>query len=201
MIISFFFFLVRWSLNIKNHNSTTIMSKTMKHKEECNTWDIYSHRKKWQKVQSVQVSHSVVSDSLWPHGLEHTRPPCSPPTPRNCSNSYPLSWWCHPTIFLCCPLFLLPLIFPSIRVFPNNSVLHIRLPKYWNFTFSISPSNEYSGLISFRIDWLDLFAVQGTLKSLLRHHSSKAPILPCSAFFIAQLSQSIRDYWKNHSFE
>ena len=200
MIISFFF-LVRWSLNIKNHNSTTIMSKTMKYKEECNTWDIYSHRKKWQKVQSVQVSHSVVSDSLWPHGLEHTRPPCSPPTPRNCSNSYPLSWWCHPTIFLSCPLFLLPLIFPSIRVFSNNSVLHIRLPKYWNFTFSISPSNEYSGLISFRIDWLDLFAVQRTLKSLLRHHSSKAPILRCSAFFIAQLSQSIRDYWKNHSFE
>ena len=160
----------------------------MKHKEECNTWEIYSHRKKWQKFQSVQVSHSVVSDSLWPHGLEHTRPHCSPPTPRNCSNSYPSSRWCHPTIFLCRSLFLLPLTFPSIRVFSNNSVLHIRLPKYWNFTFSISPSNEYSGLISFRVDWFDLLAVQGTLKSLLQHHSSKTSILQCSAFFMVQFS-------------
>ena len=89
---------------------------------------------------------------------------------------------------LCRPLLLLPSIFPSIRVFSNESVLHIRLPKYWSFSFSISPSNEYSGLISFRIDWLDLLAVQGTLKSLLQHHSSKASILQCSAFFIFQLS-------------
>ena len=88
-----------------------------------------------------------------------------------------------------CYLILLPLsIFPSIRVFSNKSVFHIRWPKYWSFSFSISPSNEYSGLISFRIDWLDLLAVQGTLKSLLQHHSSKASILQSSAFFIVQLS-------------
>ena len=91
-------------------------------------------------------------------------------------------------LILCHPLLLLPSIFPSIRVFSNESALHIRWPKYWSFSFSISPSNEYSGLISFRIDCLDLLAVQGTLKSLLQHHSSKASILWCSAFFMVQLS-------------
>ena len=91
-------------------------------------------------------------------------------------------------LILCGPLFLLPSIIPSFRVFSNESVLHMRWPKSWSFRFSISPSNEYSGLISFRIDWLDLFAVQGTLKSLLQHHSSKASILRCSAFFIVHLS-------------
>ena len=90
-------------------------------------------------------------------------------------------------LILCCPLLPLPSIFPSIRVFSNESALCIRWPKYWSFSFSISPSNEYSGLISFRVDWFDL-AVQGTLKCLLQHHSSKAPILPCSAFFMVQLS-------------
>ena len=89
---------------------------------------------------------------------------------------------------ICCPLLLPPSIFPSIRVFSNESVLRIRWPEYWSFSFNISPSNEYSGLISFMVDWLDLLAVQGTLKSLLQHHSSKASILWCSAFFIAQLS-------------
>ena len=93
-------------------------------------------------------------------------------------------------LILCCPLLLLPSIFPSITVCSNESVLHIRWPKYWSFSFSISPSNEYSGLISFTMDWLDLLAVQGTLKSLLQHHSSKASILRCSAFFIVQLSYS-----------
>ena len=93
-------------------------------------------------------------------------------------------------LILCCPLLFLPSIFSSIRVFSNESVLHIRWPKYWSFSFSISPSNEYSGLISFRIDWFDPLAVQGTLKSLLQHHSSKASILSCSAFFIVQLSHS-----------
>ena len=88
----------------------------------------------------------------------------------------------------CRPLLLLPSIFPSIRVFSNEPVLHIRWPKYWSFSFSISPSNEYSGLVSFRMDWLDLLAVQGTLKSLLQHHSSKASILQHSSFFIVQLS-------------
>ena len=91
-------------------------------------------------------------------------------------------------LILCCPLLLQLSIFPSIRVFSNQSVLRIRWPNYWSFSFSISPSNEYSGMISFRMDWLDLLAVQGTLKSLLQHHSSKAAILPRSAFFIVQLS-------------
>ena len=91
-------------------------------------------------------------------------------------------------LILCCPLLLLPSIFPIIRVFSNESALRIRWPKYWSFSFSISPSNEHPGLISFRMDWLDLLAVQGTLKSLLQQHSSKASILQCSAFFIVQLS-------------
>ena len=91
-------------------------------------------------------------------------------------------------LMLCCPLLLLASIFPNIRVFSNESTLHMRWPEYWSFSFSISPSNEYPGLISFRIDWLDLLAVQGTLKSLLQHHSLEASILRCSAFFIVQLS-------------
>ena len=91
-------------------------------------------------------------------------------------------------LILCCPLLLPPSIFPSMRVFSNESTLRMRWPKYWSFSFSISPSNEYSGLISYRIDWFDFFAVQGTLKSLLQHHSSKASILRRSAFFLAHLS-------------
>ena len=130
-----------------------------------------------------------MSASLQPQGLQHARPPCPSPTPRACSNSCPLSWWCHPTIIILChPLLLLSSIFPRIRVFSNESVLCIRWPNYWNFSFSISPSNEYSGLISFRMDWLDFLAVQGILKSLLQHHSSKASILLHSAFFTVQLS-------------
>ena len=117
-----------------------------------------------------------MSDWLWPHGLQHARPPCPSPTPRVYSNSCPLSRWCHPTI--------LPSVFPSITVFSKESVLHIRWPKYWSFSFSIISSNEYSGLISFRMDWMDLLAVQVTLQ----HHSSKASIFRCSAFFIVQLS-------------
>ena len=102
-------------------------------------------------------------------------------------------------LILYCHLLLLPSIFPSIRVFSNESVLHVRWPKYWSFSFSISPSNEYSGLISCRMDWFTLLAVQWTLKSLLQHHSSKASILRCSAFFIVQLSHP--DYWKSHSLD
>ena len=107
-----------------------------------------------------QFSWSVVSDSLWPHEPQHARPPCPSPTPRVHPNSCPLSRWCHPTISssVVCPLLLLPSIFPSIRVFSNESALHIRWPKYWSFTFSISPSKEHPGLISFRMDWLDLLA-------------------------------------------
>ena len=137
---------------------------------------------------SVQFSHSVMSDSLQPRGLQHARPPCPSPTPRVYSNSCPLSQWWHPTISSSHPLLLLPIVFSSIRVFSNESVLRIRWPKYWSFSFSINPSNKYSGLISFRMDWLGLLAVQGTLKSLLQHHSSKASILWHSAFFIIQLS-------------
>ena len=126
-----------------------------------------------------------MSDSLQPHESQHTRPPCPSPTPvlKSCSSSQ----WCHPAI-LCRPLLLLPPIPPSIRVFSNESTLRMRWPKYWSFSFSISPSSEHSGLISFRMDWMDLLAVQGTLKSLLQHHSSKTSIFWRSAFFIVQLS-------------
>ena len=103
-------------------------------------------------------------------------------------------------LILCYPLLLLPSIFPSIRVFSNESVLPIRWPKNWSFSFSINPSNEHSGLISFRVDWLDLLAVQGTLKSLLQNYSSEASILQCSAFFMVQLSHPYMN-WRNHSFD
>ena len=129
-----------------------------------------------------------MSDSLQPHGLQQARLPCPSPTPRAYSNSCSLCRFCHPTTSSSVVPFLLPSIFPSIRVFSNESVLYIRWPKYWSFSFSISSSNEYSGLISFRLDWLDLLACQGTLKSLLQHHSSKTSILQHSAFFIVQFS-------------
>ena len=104
-------------------------------------------------------------------------------------------------LVLCRPLLLPPSIFPSIRVFSSESLFHVRWPKYWSFSFSISPSNEYSGLVFFKIDWLDLLAVQGTLESLLQHHSSKASVLLWSAFFIVQLSHPYMITGKNHSFE
>ena len=138
--------------------------------------------------ESVQLSCSIMSNSLWPHELQHARPPCPSPTPGVHPNPCPLSQWCHPAISSCHPLLLLPSIFPSIRVFSNESALGIRWPNYGSFRFNISLSNEQSGLISFRVDWLDLLAVQETLKSLLQHHSSKASVLQCSAFFIVQLS-------------
>ena len=130
-------------------------------------------------------SHSVMSDSLQPHGRQHTRLSCPSPSPEVSSNSCPLSQWCHPTILSCQPLLLLPLFFPSSRVFSKESDLHSRWPKYRSF--SIAPSNEY-WLISFRIDWLDLLVVQGTLKGLLQQHYSKASILWCSDFFMVELS-------------
>ena len=132
---------------------------------------------------SVQFSHSVMSDSLWPHGLQHARPPCPSLTPEAYSNSYPSCQWCHPTISSS----VIPFSF-CLQSFPSESVLHITWPKYWGFSFNVSSSSEYSELTSFRMDWLDLLAVQGTLKSLLQHHSSKALILRHSAFFIVQLS-------------
>ena len=146
-----------------------------------------------------------MSNSLPPHGLWHARLPCPSVSPGVCSNSCPLSKWCHPTI-LCYPL-LLPSIFPSIRVFSNESALHIRWPKNWSFSFS--PSNEYSGLISFRVDWFDLLEVQGTQESsptpqfksinskkkIKKHHSSVINLLYCPTLI------SIHDYWKSHSFD
>ena len=141
-------------------------------------------------MRKIQFSHSVVSNSLWPHGLQQARPPCPSPTSGVYSNSCPLSWWCHSNHLILCRPLLPPSVFPNIRVFSDESTLHMRWPKYWSFSFRISPSNEYSGLIAFRMDWLDLLAVQGTLKSLLQHHSSKALILRCSAFFIVQLSHT-----------
>ena len=142
-----------------------------------------------ENVVVAQVSHSLVSNSLQPHGLQHARLPSPSLSPRVCSNSCPLSQQCHPTISTCViPFFFLPSVFPNIRVFSNELALHIRWPKYWSF--SISPSNNYSGLISFRIDCFDLFSVQRTLKSLLQHHSSKASFLRYSVFCMVQLSHA-----------
>ena len=120
----------------------------------------------------------------------------SPPKPMFIESVMPSN---H--LILCCSLLLLPSIFPSIRVFSNESAFHIRWPKYWSFSFKISPTDEHPGLISFRMDWLDLLAVQGTLKSLLQHRSSKASILLCSAFFIVQLSHPYMTTGKNHSLD
>ena len=129
-----------------------------------------------------------MSNSLPPHGLQHTRLSCLSPTPGACSNLSIESVMPSSHLILCHPLLLLPSVFPSIRVFSKESVLRIRWPKYYSFSFNLSPSNEYSGLISFRDNWLDLLAVQGNLKSPLQYHSSKASIFQHSAFFIVQLS-------------
>ena len=137
---------------------------------------------------SVQFSRSVVSDSLQPHGLQHARPPCPSRTPGVYPNPCQWSRWCHPTISSSVvPFSSCPQSFPASG-FSNESALCIRWPKYWGFSFNINPSNEHPGLISFRVDWLDLLAVQGTLKSLLQHHHSKPSVLRCSAFFIVQFS-------------
>ena len=125
---------------------------------------------------SVQFSHSVMSKSLWPHGLQHIRLSCPSPTPRACSNSCPLSWWCHLTMLSSEIPFSCLQSFPASRSFQMTQFFTSGGQSI-GFSFSVSPSNEYSGLISFRMDWLDLLAVQGTLKSLLQHHCSKATIL------------------------
>ena len=177
-------------------------------------------------VSSVQFSHSVVSDSLRPHGPQHARPPFSsvqllsrvwlfatpwtaarqasmsitnsrsPPKPMSIESVMPSS---H--LILCRPLLLLLSIFPSIRVFSNESALHNRWPKYWSFSFNISPSNEHPGLISFRMDWFDLLAVQGILKSLLQHHSLKASIPQALNLLYGPTFTSKHDYWKNCNFD
>ena len=139
---------------------------------------------------------SASSDSLWSHGLHHVRLPSPSLSPGICSNSCLLM---SNHLIFCCPL-LLPSVFSNIRIFSNELALCVRWPKCWSFSFSISPSNEYSGLISFRIDWFDLLVVHGTLKNLLQHHNSKASVLWHSAFFIVQLT-SAHDYWINHSFD
>ena len=137
---------------------------------------------------SVQFTRSVMSDTLRPHESQHARPPC----PSHSRSSLRLtsleSGMPSSHLILCRPLLLLPPVPPSIRVFSSESTLHIRWPKYWSFSFSIIPSNEHPGQISFRMDCLHLLAVQGTLKSLVQHHSSKASILWCSVFFTVQLS-------------
>ena len=129
-----------------------------------------------------------MSDSLRPHESKHARPPCPSPTPGVHSLTSIESVMPSSHLILCRPLLLLPPIPPSIRVFSSESTLRMRWPKYWSFSFSISPSNEQPALISFRMDWLDLLAVQGTFKILVQHYSSKASILWCSAFFTVQLS-------------
>ena len=144
------------------------------------------------QMRSDQISRSVLSDSLRPRESQHARPPCSSPTPGVHWDSRPSSQWCHPAIsssvvpFSSCPQSL-----PASEFFPISQ-LFMRCPKYWSFSFSIIPTKEHSGLISFTMDWLDLLAVQGTLKSLLQHHSSKASILWCSAFYTVQLSHLYR---------
>ena len=146
--------------------------------------------------KSVQFSCSVVSDSLWPHGMQYAMLPCPSPTPRACSNSCPSSWWCHPPIYSSVVPFSSHLeIFPASGSFQISQFFTSSSQSIWVLA---SASSEYSGLISFRMDWLDLLAVQGTLKSLLQHHSSKASILQCSAFFTVQLSHlylSLRLNW------
>ena len=141
----------------------------------------------WFQFSSVQLlSHVRLFETPWIAACQASLSIInsqSPPKPMSIESVMPSN---H--LILCHPLLLLPSIFPSIMVFSNESALHIRWPKYCSFSFDISPSNEHSGLISFRMDWLDILAVQGTLKSLLQHHSSKASILRCSAFFIVQLS-------------
>ena len=157
-------------------------------------------------VSSVQFSGLVMFslDSFQPHGLQHTKPSCSSPAPRACSNSCPLSWWCHPTIsnhlILCRPLLLLASIFPSIRVSSIESVLHIRWPKYWSFSFSISTSNEYSGLISFMIDWLDLCSPRDPQESSPTLQFKSTISLSLSFLYSPTLT-SIHDHWKNHSLD
>jgi len=128
----------------------------------------------------VQFSLVAQSNSLWPDGLQHSRLPCLSPTPGACSNICPSNQWCHPTFSSTIPF---SSSLPSFSASGSFPMSHIRWPKYWSFSFSISLSNEYSGLISFRMDWLDLLVVQGTLKSLLQHHSSKASILQCSTLW------------------
>ena len=152
------------------------------------SWTPYCQIQTYVCISSVQFSRSVMSNSLRPHESQHSRPACPSPTPGVHSHSRPSSRWCHPAIssfvipFSSCPKFL------PASVISNESTLCMRWPKYWCFSFSIIPSKEHPEVISFRMDWLDRLAVQGTLKGLLQHHTSKASVFQCSAFLTVQLS-------------
>ena len=154
------------------------------------------------QFSSVQFSRSVLPDSLRHHESQHARSPCPLPTPEVHSDSHPSIQWCHPAIsssvvpFSSCPQSL-----PESESFPMSQLFAWGSQKYWSLSFSIISSKEIPGLISFRMNWLHLLAVQGTLKSLLQHHSSKASILRHSAFFTVQLFTAIHDHWKNHSLD
>ena len=180
--------------NLENSAVATGMEKVIFHlnpkeeqTKECSNYhtiSLISHTSKFSSVQSLSPVLLFVTPWIAAHqaslSITNSR---SSPKPMSIESVMPSSY-----IILCCPLLLLPPIPPSIRVFSNESTLRMRWPKYWSFSFNITPSNKHPGLISFRMDWLDLLAVQGTLKSLLHHHSSKASILWCSAFFTVQLS-------------
>ena len=160
-------------------------------------WSEMSSLSSGESSSSGQFSHSVVSDSLQLHGLQHARPPCPSPPPGVHPNPCPLSRWCHPTTSSSVvPFSSCPQSFPVSGSFQMSQLFASGGQSYWSFSFNISPFNEHPGLISFRMDWLDLLAVEGTLKSLLQHHSSKASIVQCSALFIVQLSHPYMTTWK-----
>ena len=207
---------MRWLDSITNSTDMNL-SKLRDSVIDREAWHVAVHgvTKSWTQLSnwahalhlSDQFSRSVVSDSVWPHGLQHIRLPFLSPTPGACSNSCPLSWWCYPTISSSVMLFYFCFqSFPASGTFPMSRLLPIRWPKFWSFSLSISPSNEYSELISFRMDWFDLLAVQGTLKSLLQHHSSKASIIQHSAFLIECewephiIWSVLFQLWKNYIF-
>ena len=184
-----------------------IKSLLMKVKEESEKAGLKQHSKQNKKIMasslisSVQFSHSVMSDSLWPHGLQHARPPCPSPSPRVYSNSHPLSRWCRPTISTSAIPFSSSLqSFPASGSFPMNQFFTLGGQSIGVSASAISSYNEYSEFISFKIDCFDLLDIQGTLKSFLQHHSPKTSILWCLAFSVPTLT-SVHDYWKNHSFD
>ena len=162
------------------------MQQSTKDLHPCLIFYFCSHLRCLFSRLSIQFSAVQLRLTLWPHGLQHTRLPCPSPTQHDLAETlaHRVSDAIQPSL-LCHSLLLLPSVFPSIRVFSKESVLHIRWPRYWSFSFSISPSNV---LIFFRVDWFDILAVQGTLKSLLQYHSLKASILQCSAFLMVQIS-------------
>ena len=171
------------------HNNFRLLIQTLLDKSHFYREKPIAYMTGWIWCSLVQFSCSVASDSLRPHEPQHIRPPCPTPTPGIYQNSMSIESVMPSNHFILCrPLLRLPSIFPNIRVFSTESALSIRWAKYWSFSFNVSPSNEHPGPISFRMNRLDLLAVQGTLKSLLQHHSSKASIHWCSAFFIIQLS-------------